>query len=267
MSEAFGMAAMAAFSLPGPRLPEATPSSGGAAHAVHGPAATPVMRRARVAGMDALLDPCGALYWAQQETLVVADLHLETGSSYARGGQMLPPYDSAVTLALLAEAVSRHRPRRILALGDSFHDPYGAERLGPSERAVLQRILAASEVVWITGNHDHDGAARLGGVATAALTIAGITFRHVPTPGRLAAREVAGHLHPAACVAVKGRTVKRRCFVGCARRLVMPAFGCLTGGLGLRDRAFGALWPQERPTLVHLLPPARPTRPPRPERG
>ena len=240
-STGYGTAAMAAFSLPGPRLPK-RPAA----------APRPIPAEAHVAGIDSVLDPSGALFWPARHTLVVSDLHLETGSSYARTGQMLPPYDTAVTLARLAEVFARLRPERVIALGDSFHDPYGAERLGEDARAMLSRMTAAAQFVWIAGNHDRASAAGLGGMVCETLTVGGVTFRHIPEPGRPTTREVAGHLHPAARIEVRGRSVRRRCFVGCERRLVMPAFGCLTGGLSVRHAAFAALWPQGTPRL-HMI--------------
>jgi DNA ligase-associated metallophosphoesterase len=229
------MAPMAAFSLPGPRPPR------------HATRAAPLALPARLAGMDALLDPTGALFWPARKLLVVADLHLETGSSYARFGQMLPPYDTRVTLARLADAIARHRPERVISLGDSFHDRGGVERLGAGERAALDALTAAADFVWITGNHEGDCAAALAGTVCNEIAVDGVTFRHIPAAGD--GIEVAGHLHPAAHVTLKGRTLRRRAFVGCARRLVMPAFGCLTGGLSVADAAVTSLWRAGLPRL------------------
>lgn len=239
METPYGMAPMAAFSLPGPRLSRA---------AAQPPAQATL--DVRVAGMDAVLDPSGALFWPAQRLMVVSDLHLETGSSYARTGQMLPPYDTRITLARLIDAIERHRPERVISLGDTFHDRGGVERLQADDRAVVDALTARAAFVWITGNHEGDCAAALAGTVCAELTVAGVTFRHIPS-APLEGVEVAGHLHPAARIAVKGRTMKRRAFVGCDRRLVMPAFGCLTGGLSVADPAFAALWPVSRPRL-HL---------------
>ena len=233
---------MAAFQVPGPRVSRPL-----------APAAEPVPACARVCGIEAVLDPSGALWWPERATLVVADLHLETGSSLARRGQMIPPYDTAVTLSRLAHVVARYNPARVVALGDSFHDPFGAARLGDSERAALATMMAAAEFVWIAGNHDHVSAAGLGGMVCETLTVDGLTFRHVPTPGVPRTREVAGHLHPAARIAVKGRSVRRRCFVGCGQRLVMPAFGALTGGLSVTHAAFSDLWPEGRAPRLHMI--------------
>ena len=240
-SAGFGMAAMSAFSLPGPRRESA-------------PAGAPEPRgvRALVAGIEAILDPSGALYWPEMDTLVVSDLHLETGSSYARSGQMLPPYDTAITLDRLVDVVCRYSPERIISLGDAFHDPFGPERLSARARATLMALCEVAEMIWITGNHDHAAAEAIGGHAVERLTLGSVTFRHIPTAGQPASAEIAGHLHPAARIVVRGRPLKRRAFVSCERRLVMPAFGCLTGGLPVSDAAFAPLWP-DGPAAVHLI--------------
>ena len=238
----YGMAAMGAFSLPGPRT--ARPAA---------PTGRPLPAEAHVAGIDATLDPSGALYWEAQETLVVSDLHLETGSSYARRGQMLPPYDSAITLSRLAEVCRHYRPHRIIALGDSFHDPFGAERIAGEERAFLSSLCAAHDVVWITGNHDRGSPEALGGAAHETYLLAGVFFRHIPTAGRPDGPEVAGHLHPAATIEVRGRAIRRRAFIGCHHRLVMPAFGALTGGLDFSAPAFAPLWPALARPQIHMI--------------
>lgn len=238
----FGMATMAAFSLPGPKVQQEAR-----------PAPRPPSAAATLAGMDATLDLTGALYWAAEDTLVVSDLHLETGSSYARTGQMLPPYDTGLTLGRLADAIAHHRPRRLISLGDSFHDPYGPERLSDVHRRWLTDLCRTVETIWITGNHDHGAAATFGGTALESATIAGVTFRHIPTVGPVDGKEVAGHLHPAAVVTLKNRRIKRRAFIGCTRRMVMPAFGVLTGGLPHTDAAFAGLWPRPLRPQLHLI--------------
>jgi DNA ligase-associated metallophosphoesterase len=183
----------------------------------------------------------GALWWPGERTLVVADLHLEKGSSFARRGQLLPPYDTAATLRRLALVVARMAPARIIALGDSFHDRQGGERLCEADRVALQELTAATEWIWIAGNHDPEPPRDLGGWSTHELAIGPLTFRHEPRKGAEAG-EIAGHLHPAARVVGRGRSIRRRCFAGDGRRLVMPAFGALAGGLNVLDAAFRPLF-------------------------
>jgi DNA ligase-associated metallophosphoesterase len=188
-----------------------------------------------IAGVSLIADPEGALYWPEQGVLVVADLHLEKGSSFAARGVLLPPYDTAATLARLARLVTHYAPRCLIALGDSFHDGGGPARLGDADREALAIMQRGREWIWITGNHDPEPAEGIGGTFSETMTIGGLTFRHLPTG---VAGEIGGHLHPCARVAHRGRAVSRRCFAADATRMIMPAFGAYTGGLNIRDAMF-----------------------------
>ncbi len=192
-----------------------------------------------LAGATLIADPAGALFWPEQSLLAVADLHLEKGSSFAARGQLLPPYDTAATLARLARLIARYAPRCVTALGDSFHDGGGPTRLSRDDRENLKALQRGRDWIWLTGNHDPEPAADIGGVFEMTLTIGALTFCHLPTG---AACEIAGHLHPVARVAHRGRAISRRCFAADATRLVMPAFGVFTGGLNVRDAAFADLF-------------------------
>jgi DNA ligase-associated metallophosphoesterase len=172
----------------------------------------------------------GALYWPAERTLLLADLHLEKASWYATGGQFLPPYDSEATLAAVTTLVDRCDPLRLLCLGDSFHDPAGCERLGEEARAMLIALTSRLDWVWIVGNHDPGFSDLCGGSLADELDVRGIQLRHAaerddPRP------EISGHFHPKLRLNLHGRHVSRRCFVATATKLIMPAFGSLTGGL------------------------------------
>lgn len=187
-------------------------------------------------------DVSGGLHWAERGVFVVADLHLEKGSSYAARGQLLPPYDSHATLAILAEALSRLQPEVVICLGDSFHDRGASARLDAEARNMLGGLIAGRHWFWIAGNHDPAPPADLAGSCVEALAIGPLEFRHEPAE-RPAPGEVCGHLHPCATVRVRGRGLRRRCFVTDGRRLVMPAFGAYTGGLDIFEPALAGLFP------------------------
>lgn len=195
----------------------------------------------RVAGVAFVADPAGALYWPEQGLLVVADLHLEKGSSFASRGVLLPPYDTAATLARLARLIARYAPRLVVALGDSFHDGGGPRRMADSDRAALAVLQRGREWIWIAGNHDPEPGEGIGGSFAETVACGPVVFRHVPQ-GDARDGEVAGHLHPVARVTQRGRTTSRRCFAGDGQRLVMPAFGAYAGGLNVRDQAFAAVF-------------------------
>lgn len=178
----------------------------------------------------------GALWWEHERTLVVSDLHLEKGSSYAAMGQHLPPYDTDTTLALVDRCVTAMKPDRVISLGDSFHDRQAASRLTTEQVQRIRRLTGVTDWVWIEGNHDPDPPEHLGGRAAFEIEVAGLVFRHEPTGE---AGEISGHLHPCARLLGRGgRTVRRRCFVTDGQRLIMPAMGAFTGGLNVLDVAY-----------------------------
>jgi metallophosphoesterase superfamily enzyme len=171
-----------------------------------------------IAGMRLIADLSGALFWEEQGLLVVSDLHLEKGSSFASRGVLLPPYDTAATLGRLAAVIARHDPRMVIALGDSFHDRSAHRRLSAPDPALPPD---------------------LGGTVATEVAIGPIVFRHEPTG---AAGEIAGHLHPKARVATRARSLERRCFVSDGDHAILPAFGAYSGGLSIRDAAFAKIF-------------------------
>ncbi|WP_183506923.1 ligase-associated DNA damage response endonuclease PdeM [Methylobacterium brachythecii] len=204
-----------------------------------------------LAGETMTLDRTGALWLEAHRTLVVSDLHLEKGSSFAeRSGQFLPPYDTRETLSCLHEVIQRLDPACIVALGDSFHDARGPERLEPGDRAMVAALQVGRDWIWIAGNHDATVREGIGGSYCENVTIGGLTLRHEPS-AKVEEGEIAGHLHPCGKVTMRGRSVRRRCFVTDESRLVMPAFGAFTGGLNVRAAAFDPLFP--RGFTAHLL--------------
>ena len=202
-----------------------------------------------VLGVSFIADLSGALFWEEQGLLVVSDLHLEKGSSFARRGVLLPPYDTAATLALLGVLIGRRNPRMVIALGDSFHDSDAHNRLSRADSEAIVAMQARRDWIWISGNHDPALPSDIGGIVAEEVAVGPIVFRHEPTgaPG-----EIAGHLHPKARVATRGRSMERRCFACDGERAVMPAFGAYTGGLSIRDAAFAKIF-QTLGFMAHVL--------------
>jgi uncharacterized protein len=185
-------------------------------------------------GVALTADHAGVLLIDDAQTLVVADLHLEKGTSRARHQSFLPPYDTRTTLARLKRAIDRLKPTTVIALGDSFHDVGGCERMSTEDRETLTSLQRGRAWVWIAGNHDPVLPAELGGERCQEWRHAGLTFRHEPSAlGRF---EIAGHLHPCARVETSGRIQRRPCFIASAD-LLLPAFGAYTGGLNVLDPA------------------------------
>lgn len=185
---------------------------------------------------------CGALHWPAQSALVVADLHFEKASAFARRGRLLPPYDSKDTLGWLIDALETTGAQRVFCLGDSFHDATGPDRLPPGPRAALRALATSLDWLWITGNHDDSVGATLGGRVMAEARIGALVLRHEAVAAD-PAPELSGHFHPKVAVMARGRRIVRRCFAVSPTKIILPAYGAFTGGLWIDDPAIAAAMP------------------------
>ena len=202
------------------------------------------------AGDECVLTKSNALYWPRERALLVADLHLEKGSWYAKRGQMLPPYDSRETLERIADAIRTTGGRRVITLGDNFHDSEGTARLDDYASGMLESLTRALDWVWITGNHDEVMARSFGATIAEEMELGGIVLRHIARRGETRP-ELSGHFHPKMRLNVRERRISRPCAVigrsqAGGDRMILPAFGTYTGGMDAGD-----------PAILKALSPAR----------
>ncbi len=193
-------------------------------------------------GEHLLLDPAGLLIWPAQSLLAVADLHLEKGSAAASLGQLVPPWDTAQTLARLADAIALYRPKTVVAVGDSFHDARAATRLSVIDHAMLTALTHRARFIWIHGNHDPHPPEGLLGHSAPVFTAGPITFRHQTDPRSHG--EISGHFHPKARVQTRATMIARPCFMADPSRIMLPSFGAYTGGLDIMAPAITQHFPR-----------------------
>lgn len=191
----------------------------------------------QIAGLALVLDAAGVAFAPDEGTLLVADLHFEKASSLARRGVYLPPYDTADTLRMLESLVAKYQPKRVICLGDSFHDSFGHERLNTAILDAVMQLAIGRDWVWISGNHDPEVKENLPGENCAELELRGVALHHEPQFSA-GCSEIAGHLHPCARIEQRGRSLRRRCFAVNENHMVLPAFGALTGSLNVLDKAY-----------------------------
>lgn len=202
----------------------------------------PLVRlEASVNGTAVLYDYRGVVFLPDSQVLIVSDLHLEKGAAFARRGLMHPPYDTQTTLTRLEDCIFSYQPKSIISLGDSFHDRYGAIYLPDIYKQQLLKLQGNSDWIWISGNHDPEPPKGLGGSFIEEITIDSLTFRHEPLLNSIDG-EVAGHLHPAAKITRRSKSVRKPCFASDGKRLILPAFGTTTGCLSLQHKAFNGLF-------------------------
>ena len=176
------------------------------------------------AGLALVALPSGALFWPDERTLIVSDLHLGKSERMARrGGVLLPPYETRETLTRLSDDLDRTGAKSLIALGDSFDDLTAAQSLDEADQMLLARLMAGRAWTWVEGNHDA-GSHAFGGSHVAEARLGQVTCRHIAS---VETPEISGHYHPKARV---GGTA-RPCFLIDAQRIIMPAYGAYTGGL------------------------------------
>lgn len=184
---------------------------------------------------SAILTPLasGALWWPDLGVLCVSDLHLGKSERMARrGGALLPPYETQETLDRLATDIEATAPRTVICLGDTFDDLTAGATLATNHRLTLTALMAGRDWIWVEGNHD-PGPLDLGGRHLKDHTAGGVSFRHI-TATRAGGPEISGHYHPKATPRGRGG---RPCFLTDGTRLILPAYGCYTGGLAAREVA------------------------------
>ena len=199
-------------------------------------------QRITLASLEFIPDLSGGLYVPDFKALLIADLHLEKGTSLARRGVHLPPYDTRESLLQLVSVIAATKPQRLIFLGDSFHDGEARERIDQGDLAQLRSITLETETIWISGNHDPQPPEDIGGTIATEIALGPVTLRHEPQKLAAGDYEIAGHLHPAAAVEARGLRIRRRCFIAGSRRMIMPAFGSYTGALSVRSPAYDGLF-------------------------
>ena len=202
-------------------------------------------------GSTIVLDHRGIMYLPDSQTLIVSDLHLEKGAAFARRGFLHPPYDTKLTLNALTACIKVYDPKVLISLGDSFHDVDGSLHLPDMYHQQLVALQAGREWIWISGNHDAEPPKDLEGQFINEYIVETLTCRHEPSKDN-ALGEISGHLHPAAVISRRGKSVRRSCFATDGSRLIMPAFGATTGGLSLSHKAFHGLFDPKN-LYAHIL--------------
>ena len=209
-------------------------------------AVMPERHKIMLAGLELRPDLSGALHLPEMAALIISDLHLEQGTSLARRGIRVPPFDTNITISMLEDVITRFEPQRLIFLGDSFHDDDGETRVEEALMSRLQKIASGCECFWICGNHDPSPPRNLSGHAADHILLGPLTLRHEPARLRKDEFEICGHLHPGCAVTQRGRRVSGKCFIADERRLIMPAFGAYTGALSVFAKPHERLFKHDR---------------------
>ncbi|MCW3150227.1 ligase-associated DNA damage response endonuclease PdeM [Stutzerimonas stutzeri] len=196
-----------------------------------------------------------AIYWPEQQALLVADIHFGKAAAYRRLGQPVPHGTTDANLRQLDDLLARYPSRQLIVLGDFLHAPESHTPATHRRLAEWRARHAPLDVILVRGNHDRragDPPAELNlRVVNEPLLLGPFALQHEPTP-HPTHHVLAGHLHPAFQLHGRGRQrLRLPCFCIGERLSLLPAFGTFTGTMTIgadRGRRIylvgdGAVWP------------------------
>ncbi len=174
------------------------------------------------------LHSSGAMFWEEQNMLLISDVHLGKISHFRKYGSAVPQKAIAENFERLSRVVDLFQPKKICFLGDLFHSSLNLE--WDLFENWMQEISA--EVMLVVGNHDIISELKyeaLGIKITSELILDGLLLTHHPEE-RENYFNICGHLHPGYKLNGTGRQqVKLPCFYKSEDQMILPAFGEFTG--------------------------------------
>lgn len=197
-----------------------------------------------------LLLPQKAIYWQQEKTLIVADVHLGKVGHFRKAGIAVPRDMEQNDLAVLSDLIDEHRPEKIIFLGDLFHSDLNADW---DWFVMWRKNFPKLRIILIKGNHDiiHDHHYLDLDVELYQQLLVGpfLMLHHPLSEHALEQAEgyvFCGHIHPGVSLSGRARQhITLPCFAFGLKQVILPSFGKFTGKVAIRhcghDRIFGVL--------------------------
>ncbi|MDX1640738.1 MAG: ligase-associated DNA damage response endonuclease PdeM, partial [Balneolaceae bacterium] len=143
--------------------------------------------------------PEKAVYWKEEKTLIITDLHIGKSGHFRKSGIAAPSTINAKNLERLGKLIQNHQPTNLLILGDLFHSKANREWLEFEE---WLENFADLDIQLVTGNHDllHQSFYESASITVhEILEMDGFLFVHDPydlNEPSSTSIVVAGHIHP-----------------------------------------------------------------------
>ncbi len=185
-------------------------------------------------GQHLIMFPQKALYWEEEKTLIVTDLHIGKVGHFRKSGIAIPRPLEQEDLAVLSDLINGLNPRKVIFLGDLFHSEFNNDW---TWFQLWRELFPSVTMILVRGNHDilHDDYYHQVGFSLyGELYLPPFTFTHEPVKpdvlnntGRYV---ISGHIHPAVRLRGRGRqSLILPCFYFGKTQAVLPAFGRFTG--------------------------------------
>ncbi len=176
--------------------------------------------------------PQKALFWADNEYLILSDLHLGKTGHFRKSGIAAPGSANLKNLDRLSKLIDSTEPEKLFVLGDLFHSSANREWF---QFEKWRQIYPDLNILLVSGNHDqlHDSFYQSANIdVTNRYVFDDFLFVHdsADMKEEISRTIVSGHIHPGVKLKGKGRQKLRLpCFSVSDREIVLPAFGEFTG--------------------------------------
>lgn len=181
------------------------------------------------------LHASGAAYWVEQDTILLADVHLGKSAHFRKNGMAVPATADDLEYDKLNEVIELFQPSRLWFLGDLFHSYKNAEWHFFEQWVRMQSI----EIALIMGNHDvisRDHFEAIGIKTYEVLQMGSVFLTHHPESLN-DNFNIAGHIHPSIKLKGSGKQrMKLSCFFTTDTGMILPAFGDFTGTYSLTPK-------------------------------
>ena len=207
-----------------------------------------------------LFDSSGSIYITELSILLMSDLHIGKSYSCAKNGNFLPPFEIDETIEKIKSIVDFYNPKKIISLGDSFHEASTLEIIDNIYINNLNKIFNKREVIFIDGNHDAElkSKEKINATFKDSLKLDNFNFTHIKNSKIINNLfEFSGHFHPKVSIIFNRVTYSLKCFVLGKNFCILPSFGTYTGGLNINSNTLKKIIPQEKTVIAlgknHLI--------------
>jgi len=182
------------------------------------------------------LSPERSMYWEEENTLIIADMHLGKSGHFRKAGIAIPQSIYKADLQRLMAQLYLYKADKLIIVGDFTHSTVNKE-LDLFLR--WRKDFSLLQIDLVKGNHDilEDGWYKEADIQQHEweLLINGFCFRHEDK--RYKRKEIpgvkytfTGHVHPGITIKGQGRqSLKFPCFYFTKKYCVLPAFSRFTG--------------------------------------
>ena len=207
----------------------------------------------QIKGERFFFDKSGSIFLENLNTLIFSDLHLGKSLSFANQGNLIPPFDLDETLLNLEYVINKYNPKRLISLGDSFHENSSIQNMKRKHIDIINNLFYKTDVTWIEGNHDSNilFKNKLVGSFKNFYKLKNFKFVHSKSEiNEVNIFEFSGHYHPKINLKFNGLNYSYKCFVLTENFCILPSFGTFTGGLDIKSNALQKILPINKQIII-----------------